>query len=128
MQRKFIIALAIASLLVFTFALSAMAAGPGTGGGTPALDGTGGYGNAMRNFVDADGDGTCDNFVDEDGDGVCDNAGSMQNFVDEDGDGVCDNAAQGRQGQRSSTMRGRGQGLHDGSGMQSGPMGRGRRQ
>ncbi|MDO4270389.1 MAG: hypothetical protein Q4C72_05600 [Eubacteriales bacterium] len=57
-----------------------------------------------RNYVDANGDGTCDradgvcNFVDADGDGVCDycadGAGATtprKYFVDADNDGVCDN-------------------------------------
>ena len=68
MTRKFIVALSVAALLVFTLAVTAMAADP-----APAY-GAGPNANAMHNYVDANGDGLCDNFSDADGDGICDNA------------------------------------------------------
>ncbi len=67
MTRKFIVALSVAALLVFTLAVTAMAADlPQPTAPSNA--------NAMHNYVDANGDGLCDNFSDADGDGICDNA------------------------------------------------------
>jgi len=122
MTRKFIVALSVAALLVFTLAMTAMAADP-----APAY-GAGPNANAMQNYVDANGDGLCDNFSDADGDGICDNApqGGLNQKLDGTGGP--------RAGQAEGMQRGagRGQGINkewaprDGSGLQNAPQGRGR--
>ena len=134
MKRKLIVALSVAALLVFTLAVTAMAAGPGPNAGAPAgLDGTGANANAVCNFVDEDGDGVCDNFVDEDGDGVCDQA--PQARLNQQFGGMRGRMAAQTQGTPRSfgfDSAGRGQGFsnqwapRDGSGLQDAPMGRGR--
>lgn len=83
----------IATVMVLSVcAMTAFAAGPGSG----------------RYFVDADGDGVCDNYVA----GQC---GRGRYFVDEDGDGVCDNYVAGQgQGGGCGFRGGRGCGFRGG--------------
>ena len=63
----------------------------------------------QENFVDEDGNGSCDNMIDEDNDGVCDN------MIDADGDGEPDRPMDG-------SGRGNGKGIRhqDKSGFRSG--------
>jgi len=130
MTRKLIVALSVAALLVFTLAVTAMAADPAP------VYGAGPNANAMHSFVDEDGDGLCDNFSDADGDGICDNAPQARLNQKLDGTGGPG------MGQALGTPRGlgrddagRGQGFghfakqqapRDGSGLQGAPQGRGR--
>lgn len=100
-MRKILSFVLVLAMMLSLLALSAYAA-PGAGRRNRAAAKC----TACTEFIDEDGDGSCDNcgFIDEDGDGVCDNCG----FIDEDGDGICDNCLNG--GVRPHDGRGRGAG------------------
>lgn len=127
MKGKVLAALMVATAIVTSIPVSAVAAGRGMNGirNYVDVDGDGicdnrtglrcqgrGRGNGLS-FVDENNDGICDNFVDENADGICDGCtglgnqgwdrGNGLNFVDENNDGVCDNFASGGR-------RGRGRG------------------
>lgn len=134
MTRKLIVALSVAALLVFTLAVTAMAAGPNMDApaGTPGM-GLNANG-VCEDFVDADGDGVCDSFLDEDGDGVNDLASQVR--LNQEFGGMRGRMAAQAQPQAQGARRGfrfddaaRGQGFNnqwaprDGSGLQDAPLG-----